>query len=129
MTRSLRSALGILVDLTILAFGLVLAARGFVVAAALPLVAGGVDLAGRLGLLPFARSGSLTSRERGDLTWGILLALVGAAVLLEEAVSLVNGGRGPRHVAALTVGGAALLGALVLFVRLVRARARRSPSA
>ena len=128
MTRSLRSALGILVDLVIVAFGLVLAARGLVVASALPLVAGGVDLASRLGLPPFARGGRLTSRERGDLVWGILLGLVGVAILLEETVALVNGGRGARHVATVTLGAAALLGALALFVRLARARARRSPS-
>ena len=129
MTRTFRSALGILADLAILALGLVLAARGLVVAAALPLVAGGVDLASRLGLPPFARRASLTSRERGDLVWGILLSLVGAAILLQETVALVNGSRGARHVVTVALGAAALLGALALFVRLVRARARRAPSA
>jgi hypothetical protein len=122
MWRTVRNALGILGDLAIAAFGLVLLARGLVVAAALPLVVAGVDLASRLGFLPFARRGTLTGRERGDLIWGTVLALVGVAILLEELIVAVDGGRGGRHLVAIALGAIALSSSLVFFGRVVRSR-------
>jgi len=122
LRRSFRNALGVLADLTIGAFGLVLLARGLVLAAALPLVVAGVDLLSRLGLLPFARRGTLTSRERGDLLWGTVLALTGSVILVEELVVVVDGGRGARHVVAVTLAVIALSTALLFFGRLVRSR-------
>ena len=122
MGRTLRNALGVLADLAIAAFGLVLLARGLLFAAALPLVVAGVDLLSRLGLLPFARRGTLTGRQRGDLLWGVVLALVGAAILLEEFVVVVDGRRGGRHLVAIALGVIALASALVLFGRLIRSR-------
>jgi hypothetical protein len=123
VTRTLRNAFGVLVDLVIGAFGLVLMARGLLFAAALPLVVAGVDLMSRLGLLPFVRRGTLTSRERGDLIWGSVLAIVGTVILAEELVVVVaDGGRGARHVVAIAVGGVAVAVALLFFGRLVRSR-------
>src|SRR6266516_2778492 len=122
MGRTLRSTVGLLADLVIGAFGLVLLARGLAFGGGLLLAVAGVDLLSRLGLLPFARRGALTGRQRGDLLWGVLLALVGTGILLEELVVLVDGQRGPRHVAALTLGAVALTSSLVLFGRLVRSR-------
>ena len=122
MGRTLRNAVGVLGDLAIAAFGLVLLARGLLFAAALPLVVAGVDLLGRLGLLPFARRGTLTGRERGDLLWGAALALVGAAILAEELVVVVDGRRGARHLVAIALGVIALSSSLVFFVRLARSR-------
>ena len=122
MGRTLRNAFGLLGDLAIAAFGLVLLARGLVFAAVLPLVVAGVDLTSRLGLLPFARRGTLTLRQRGDLVWGVVLALVGSALLIEELVVVVDGRRGARHVVAITLGTIALVSALVFFGRLVRSR-------
>ena len=122
MGRTLRNALGVLADLVIGAFGLVLLARGLVFAAALPLVVAGVDLMSRLGLLPFARRGTLTMRQRGDLIWGIVLALVGSVILVEELVVVVDGGRGVRHVVAIALGVIVLSIALVFFGRLVHSR-------
>jgi hypothetical protein len=122
MGRTLRNALGLLADLAIAAFGLVLLARGLLFAAALPLVVAAVDLLSRVGLLPFARRGTLTGRQRGDLLWGTVLALVGAGILLEELVVVVDGGRGGRQVAAIALGALVLLGSLVFFARLVRSR-------
>ena len=122
MGRTLRNALGVLADLVIGAFGLVLLARGLVFAAALPLVVAGVDLMSRLGLLPFARRGTLTMRQRGDLIWGIVLAVVGSVILVEELVVVVDGGRGVRHVVAIALGVIVLSIALVFFGRLVHSR-------
>lgn len=122
MGRTLRNALGVLADLVIGAFGLVLLARGLVFAAALPLIVAAVDLMSRLGLLPFARRGTLTMRQRGDLIWGIVLALVGSVILVEELVAVVDGGRGVRHVVAIALGVIVLSIALVFFGRLVRSR-------
>ena len=122
MGRTLRNALGVLADLVIGAFGLVLLARGLVFAAALPLIVAAVDLMSRLGLLPFARRGTLTMRQRGDLIWGIVLALVGSVILVEELVAVVDGGRGVRHVVAIALGVIVLSVALVFFGRLVRSR-------
>ena len=122
MGRTLRNALGVLADLVIGAFGLVLLARGLVFAAALPLVVAGVDLMSRLGLLPFARRGTLTMRQRGDLIWGIVLAVVGSVILVEELVAVVDGGRGVRHVVAIALGVIVLSIALVFFGRLVHSR-------
>jgi len=119
-----RNTVGLIVDLAIVGFGLALMARGLVVAGALPLVIAGADLAIRLGLLPFARGGGLSPGERVDLLWGTVLTLVGLAILLEELVSIVDGGWGGRHVVAVALGGAALFGAVVLFGRLVRSRRR-----
>jgi hypothetical protein len=119
-----RNALGILADLGIAAFGLALAARGLVLASSLPLLVAAVDLMSRLGVLPFARSEALSARERGDLVWGTVLALAGTAILLEEAVALVDGGRGTRHVVTVALGAAAEIAALVFFTRLARSRAR-----
>jgi hypothetical protein len=118
----LRNAFGLLADLMIGAFGLVLLARGLLVAAALPIVVAGVDLMSRLGLLPFARRGTLTSRERGDLVWGSVLAIVGAAILVEELVVVVDGARGMRHLVAVALGAIAITVALLFFGRLVRSR-------
>jgi hypothetical protein len=122
MGRTLRNALGVLADLVIGAFGLVLLARGLVFAAALPLVVAAVDLMSRLGLLPFARRGTLTMRQRGDLIWGIVLALVGSVILVEELVVVVDGGRGVRHVVAIVLGVIVLSIALMFFGRLVHSR-------
>ena len=122
MGRTLRNALGVLADLVIGAFGLVLLARGLVFAAALPLIVAAVDLMSRLGLLPFARRGTLTMRQRGDLIWGIVLAVVGSVILVEELVVVVDGGRGVRHVVAIALGVIVLSVALVFFGRLVRSR-------
>jgi hypothetical protein len=121
-SRTLRNALGIMADVAIGVFGLLLLARGMLFAAALPLVVAAVDLASRLGLLPFARRGALTGRQRGDLLWGVVLALVGTGILLEEFVVVANGARGGWHVAAVVVGAGALAGSLAFFGRLVRAR-------
>ena len=122
MGRTLRNALGVLADLVIGAFGLVLLARGLVFAAALPLIVAAVDLMSRLGLLPFARRGTLTMRQRGDLIWGIVLAVVGSAILVEELVVVVDGGRGVRHVVAIALGVIVLSIALMFFGRLVHSR-------
>ncbi len=122
MGRTLRNALGVLADLVIGAFGLVLLARGLVFAAALPLIGAAVDLMSRLGLLPFARRGTLTLRQRGDLIWGIVLALVGSVILVEELVVVVVGGRGVRHVVTIALGVIVLSIALVFFGRLVHSR-------
>ncbi len=122
MGRNARNALGILGDLAIAAFGLVLLARGLLFAAALPFVVAAVDLLSRLGLLPFARRGMLTGRERGDLLWGTVLALVGTAILLEELVALVDGRWGTRHGVAIALGAIMLSSSLVFFVRVVRSR-------
>ena len=122
MGRTLRNALGVLADLVIGAFGLVLLARGLVFAAALPLIVAAVDLMSRLGLLPFARRGTLTMRQRGDLIWGIVLAVVGSVILVEELVVVVDGGRGVRHVVAIALGVIVLSIALVFFGRLVHSR-------
>lgn len=122
MKRTLRNAVGLLADLTIGAFGLVLLARGLALAAGLLLVVAGVDLLSRLGLLPFARRGTLTTRERGDLLWGTVLTLVGSAILIEELVVVVDGRRGGRHLVAIGLGMIVLSTALVFFGRLVRSR-------
>ncbi len=122
MGRTLRNALGLVADLTIAAFGLVLMARGVVFAAVLLLVVAGLDLTSRLGLLPFARRGRMSSRERADLLWGTVLTLVGSVILVEELVVVADGGRGLRHLVAIALGSAALLGALLLFARLVLSR-------
>ena len=122
MGRALRNAVGLIADLAIGAFGLVLLARGFAIAAALLLVVAGADLLIRLGLLPFARRGVLTARQRGDLLWGVVLTLVGSAILIEEVVVVVEGGRGGRHLAAIALGALAVVSALVFFGRLVRSR-------
>ena len=122
MGRTLRNALGVLADLVIGAFGLVLLARGLVFAAALPLIVAAVDLMSRLGLLPFARRGTLTMRQRGDLIWGIVLALVGSVILVEELVVVVDGGRGVRHVVAIALAAIVLSIALLFFGRLVHSR-------
>ena len=122
MGRTLRNALGVLADLVIGAFGLVLLARGLVLAAALPLIVAAVDLMSRLGLLPFARRGTLTRRQRGDLIWGIVLAVVGSVILVQELVVVVDGGRGVRHVVAIALGVIVLSIALMFFGRLVHSR-------
>ena len=122
MGRTLRNAAGVLGDLAIAAFGLVLLARGLLLAAVLPLLVAGVDLMSRLGLLPFARRGTLTMRQRGDLIWGTVLALFGAAILVEELVVLIDGRRGARHVVAVALGAIALTGSLIFFARLIRSR-------
>ena len=122
MGRTLRNGLGVLADIAIAAFGLVLLSRGLLFAAALPLAVGGVDLLSRLGLLPFARRSSFTGRERGDLLWGVVLATVGVAILVEELVVVVDGSRGARHLMAVAIGVVALAGSLVLLGRLARSR-------
>ncbi len=122
MRGTLRNAVGSLTDIAIAAFGLALLARGLVVAGGLLLLVAGVDLSGRLGVLPFARKGALTGRQRGDLIWGVVLALIGAAILVEELVVVVNGRLEGRHLLATVIGLLALSGSLVFFVRLLRSR-------
>ena len=122
MGRTLRNGLGLLADLAIAAFGLVLLARGFTIPAILLLVVGGGDLLLRLGLLPFARRGGFSSRQRGDLLWGVILTLIGAGILSEELIVVIDGGRGARHVVAVGLGVVALAAGIVFFGRLVRSR-------
>jgi hypothetical protein len=122
MKRTARNTVGLLADLAIGAFGLVLLARGFAIAAALLLIVAGADLLIRLGLLPFARRGSLSARQRGDLLWGTVLTVVGSAILIEELVVVIEGGRGGRHLAAVAIGAFAVVAALVCFGRLLRSR-------
>lgn len=122
MRRALRNTVGLIGDLAIAGFGLVLLARGLVIAGAVLLVIGGSDLALRLGLLPFARGTGLSSRERADLLWGTVLTLAGLAILVEELVVVVDGGWSGRHSVAVAIGGAVMLGAVVFFTRLARSR-------
>ena len=122
MPRVLRNTVGLLADLVIGAFGLVLAARGLLLASALPLVAAGVDLMSRLGLLPFARRSALSIRQRGDLVWGSVLLLIGCVLVIEELVVLVEGNRGARHLVVFAIGTLAFGTGLFFFGRLVRSR-------
>src|SRR5258708_26057198 len=122
MGRTLRHTVGFRADLVSGGFGLVLLARGIVVAAAVLVVVAGVDLLSRLGLVPFDRRGTFSGRQRGDLLWGSALALVGVAILVQELVVLVDGRWGGRHLVAIALGVIALSSALVFFGRLVRSR-------
>ena len=122
MRRTVRNAVGLVADLAIGVLGLVFLARGLAIAGALLLIVGGADLLIRLGLLPFARRGALSARQRGDLLWGIVLTLVGSAILIEELVVVIDGRRGGRHFVAMAIGAVAVVGALVCFGRLVRSR-------
>ena len=61
-------------------------------------------------------------RQRCDLIWGIVLALVGSVILVEELVVVVDGGRGVRHVVAIALGVIVLSIALMFFGRLVHSR-------
>ena len=122
MKRTLRNSVGLLADLAIGAFGLVVLARGFAIAGALLLIVAAADLLIRLRLMPFARRGSLSGRQRGDLLWGVVLTLIGSAILIEELVVVIGGARGGRHLAAIAIGAIAVVGALFCFGRLVRSR-------